>query len=1451
MNTANAKTLLPTSDYGIVLMLTLGAFFLRVPWLEHGIGYHPDERHIVMVAQKLTWQDLNPHSFAYGSLLFYCLKGVAVFLSWWAPRMLSYENLFIVGRLCNAIFGALTVAIAYQLGLQLWKKREPAIIAGALLALNVGHLQLSHFYASDIPLTLFCTWALLFCVKIAKSGKFMDYMYFGVCMGLALAFKIAALSLLLPLVCAHILHALTCKDSSPWSLTYLVAGGIPLLWLLLLGPVSGWADIFQFAIGSLLLVLAAAWINQKVVPNSKAERSFLTLAATILCTITTFCACSPYAVLDSSKFIADVSQQISMVNGTWIPPYTKQYQFTTPFLYHLHQMGIFTMGWSVLTIGCLGILVNVLHTAISPRKVSHYLPPLLWMVAMFLMIGGKQVKFPRYLLPIYPIFLLYGGYFLYRARLALNQKGNLQFCLLGVVLVAVFVRAFALLGIYTQPHTYQQASAWIYENIPSRATILGVHWDDKIPLDLPGRSSHRFQMWGPDHELPLYEEDTESKVLQIARKMSTADYLVFPTDRLPGSILQVEQEYPRTSAFMRMLYSEDLGYNLVQTVKITPSFLGLKFPDLLADESLSVYDHPRVSIFKNEKRLSVQELQRRLHLAPPFPSRQKILAMERGSVFSSDVGGALLALVGWLVTWELIGIIGLSLLLGCCGHYPDRGYGLSKALGFFSLGFTVWALNVVGVPSTPLMVRITFLTLLIASAYSVQRSNNFHLGLYRQHFLPSTVLWYSCIALFLFTRALHPEIFWGEKPMDFSFLNYFTKSFSLPPEDPWAANHKMSYYYFGPYIMAMLAKLTGLQTKYLYNLSFGVLGGLIATTCCSTCSQLTGNVRMGLLGGLIMILSANPETLFITLSEFWEPLLATLSLGIPVGLGMVLLRLAKCSKSCNRTTSFGLLIFSVLTVGASFLLIGYCLYYGSQIKPSTNRNGFDLFWAGTRLFKSYGFSEYPLWSMLFADLHAHVIAMPFTTLLIGLSLACGNPDSPLSERILHRTLLGILLGSLFMLNVWDFITYSAFMALVLLSLLLLGLRQNFRLFIYHAPSFICIPLAAISVVTIFNMNSPTSQILHWGWVYRGELNNVSSHFRMFGYWIGLLAVSISWLVARDRITPSRIRLACAVLVGILPLCTPLGCWTLYYLTQHLHQAPLLSGMFSAHPFTEIHFPVPPTDSYPLLVYLLSGSMLFAAVIIESYHRWLAIFLLLIGGIFSGVETVFLIDRMNTTFKFFNAAWILCVIASITALGLFLKVASKVRPSRRSCLLSALLALAILSGGFNIIAMATHRRIAGFRPTLDGTAFLKYERSEDARLIDFLNKNFTTPIPMIEAHGSSYGDFGRISMYTGLPSYIGWEHHVKQRGLSITEFLRRTRILKTAYSSVDPHTTHALLREEGIRLVIVGPLEKRTYPAIGLRKFFNNPDLYTQIFEDNTNGIFSVNALAENYNYDKH
>lgn len=1449
MNTCKAKGLRPTSDYSIALLLALGAFLLRIPWLEHGIGYHPDERHIVMVAQKLSWQDLNPHSFAYGSLLFYCLKGVAVFLSWWTPRILTYDNLFIVGRFCNAIFGALTVAIVYQLGQQLWKKREPSIIASLLLALNVGHLQQSHFYASDIPLTLFCTWALLFCVRISERGRLLDYIYFGICMGLALAFKIAALSLLLPLICAHILHELSSKKSSAWSLTYLFAAIIPLPGLLLLGTPQSLTDIFQFAIASILIVLTAAWINQKVIVNSKAMRSFLTLLATSLCTVAVFCICSPYAVLDFANFIKDVSQQISMVNGTWIPPYTKQYQFTTPYLYHLHQMGIFTIGWSVLVISCLGILINLVHIALSPRRAFHYLAPLLWMIAVFLIIGGKQVKFPRYLLPIYPVLLLYGGYFLFRARIALHSKGPLQFGLSALVLTAVTIRAFALLGIYTQPHTYQLASAWIYEHIPARATILGVHWDDKVPLDLPGRSSHRFQMWGPSYELPLYEEDTKAKVLQIAKKLSSADYIIFPTDRLPGSILQVEQEYPRTSALIRMLYSEDLGYRLIQTVKITPSFLGLKFPDLLADESLSVYDHPRVSIFHNTKNLSLEEFQRRLQLDPPVPSRRTVLSMERGDTFSGDVGGALLALGGWLVTWELIGIIGLSMLLGCCGHYPDRGYGLSKALGFFALGFVVWLLNVLGVPSTPLMVRTTFLILLVASAYSVQQSRHFHVGLYKGHFLPSTLLWYFCIALFLFTRALHPEIFWGEKPMDFSFLNYFTKSFDLPPEDPWAANHPMSYYYFGPYLMAMLAKLTGLPPKILYNLSFGILAGLIATTCCSTCSQLTRNIRVGFLAGLMMILSANPETLFITLGEFWEPLLATCSLGIPLWLGIILLRIAKSSKSSNHTISLG-----VVFLGASSLLIGCCLYYGNHIKPSTSRNGFDLFWAGTRLFKSYGFSEYPLWSMLFADLHAHVIAMPFTILLIGLALACGKPESSLLERLLHRTVLGLLLGSLFMLNVWDFLTYSAFIVLMLLALLLVGLRRDYRILLYHIPSFLLIPLAAASVVVVFNINSPTSQHLHWGWVTRGELNDVISHIRMFGYWIGLLAVSIAWLVARDRVTASRVRLICAIAAGILPFCTPLACWTLYYLGQSLYDSHLLGDLFLTSkrpPFSSMHFPMPPRDSYPLLIYLLSGSMLFAAVIVESYHRWLAIFLILIAGIFSGVETLFIIDRMNTTFKFFNAAWILSVLAAMTALGLFLDAASKVRPAAHSCMIGAFLGLALLSGGFNILAMITHRRVAGFRPTLDGTAFLRYERAEEARLIDFLNQNFSKPVAILEAHGNSYAEFGRISMYTGLPSYIGWEHHVKQRGLSAQEFMRRTRILRTAYSSTDANTTHSILEEEGIKLVIVGSLERRTYPLIGLRKFFSNPDLYTRIFQDNSNSVFLVNSLSNSTNHDKH
>ena len=345
--------------------------------------------------------------------------------------------------------------------------------------------------------------------------------------------------------------------------------------------------------------------------------------------------------------------------------------------------------------------------------------------------------------------------------------------------------------------------------------------------------------------------------------------------------------------------------------------------------------------------------------------------------------------------------------------------------------------------------------------------------------------------------------------------------------------------------------------------------------------------------------------------------------------------------------------------------------------------------------------------------------------------------------------------------------------------------------------------------------------------------------------MALVAICLGWTFSQRAIEKSRIRIALAELFALVPFCIPLFTWSLFYTTEWIRESSLLkelcSPFFRTYPFATLHLQQPPLNSYPLLIYMLSGLLFFAAVLVESYHAWLALFLILAGGIFSGVETLFIIDRMNTTFKFFNATWIILVLASVSALGIYLRSAKKLKPALSSLGVTGILGLAFISGGLNIFAMITHYRVPGFRPTLDGTAFLKIQKRANAKIIDYLNTHISGTPTLLEAQGHSYGEYGRMVMYTGIPSFIGWEHHVRQRGLPQKELVRRTGLVRTIYSSNDAEQAHRLLQKDNIELVIVGEIENRTYPAPGLKKFFNHPELFEELYSDGRNAVFRVES----------
>ncbi len=80
--------------------------------------------------------------------------------------------------------------------------------------------------------------------------------------------------------------------------------------------------------------------------------------------------------------------------------------------------------------------------------------------------------------------------------------------------------------------------------------------------------------------------------------------------------------------------------------------------------------------------------------------------------------------------------------------------------------------------------------------------------------------------LFLLVRLGNPAIHWGEKPMDFSFLNSFVRSASWPPMEPWMAGMSLHYYYFGEVLAAFPILVTGCSPGVGYNLMSATIPAL-------------------------------------------------------------------------------------------------------------------------------------------------------------------------------------------------------------------------------------------------------------------------------------------------------------------------------------------------------------------------------------------------------------------------------------------------------------------------------------------------------------------------------------------------------------------------------------------------------------------------------------------------
>lgn len=553
-----------------VLLLALGLRLFGLQW-DQGLHLHPDERMLIMVANRIHFfNNLDPNFFSYGSLPIYFLKGITQLLDFFlSANIANYDRMLYLGRSLSVFADMVVVLLIFKISYNLFRSTKIALVSSLFYSISFFPIQNSHFFIADTFLNLFITLLMYFLIRYYHSKKNGSIVIMGIIAASALATKITAV-IFLPIVALVII--LTRKNALP-------------------------------IMKHLLLFLAV----------------FVLFLFVFM----------PYAFLSSNKFIQDISLQMKMNSNPYVFPYTLQYVGTLPYFYYLKNIFLWGLGPIISMLGMVGVIgvIRGIRAIGGIREKRLIIFFLLFYTSYFIILGQTAVKFMRYMLPMYPFFAILAGYGLYKVQGSKFKikSYNFNFKLLAILIVITsVVWTISFVNIYTKKHTRIVASNWILKNIPAGSTLAIEHWDDSLPLY--GQEQYKVV------EMTLYDRpDNDYKWQKLKEKLQLADYIIIASNRLYVPLQKIKdcQKYkvcfPKTAKYYERLFRDNrVILNSFQDLKKIPNQVRndervLKFekvteftsyPELKilnlkltindddADESFTVYDHPKIMIFK-------------------------------------------------------------------------------------------------------------------------------------------------------------------------------------------------------------------------------------------------------------------------------------------------------------------------------------------------------------------------------------------------------------------------------------------------------------------------------------------------------------------------------------------------------------------------------------------------------------------------------------------------------------------------------------------------------------------------------------------------------------------------------------------------------------------------------------------------------------------------------------
>ncbi len=1467
----------------LVLILLLGAIFrlTGINWDEDQ-HLHPDERFLTMVESAIAFpgtlvtgappgcakwggyfdsacSPLNPYNhdfglFVYGTFPMFLTRFIGDVMS-----MTNYGEIHLVGRTLSALFDLSTVLLIFFIGRRMYGARA-GLLGALFLAASVLDIQQSHFFTVDTFTNVPILIAFWFALDIADGADWRAFIGAGIAFGFALAGRINIAPFAAVLIAAAALRTYwlaqssrQLPDDSPETLA-----PEPAIVERNVGPLSmslKWkksAQAFDLSVPQII------------------SRAFGGLVVIGLLTLIVFRIAQPYAAngpgfisphipsLDLSRggavgFLLDVALSwaggvnpkfadnmayiSALVAGTQDYPPGHQWTDRPAYIFPFQNMVLWGLGLPLGLAAWAGFLLAV-YRMFRYREWQHLLI-VLWVGITFAYTGQQWVKTMRYFLQIYPFLALLAGYFLVRVwdwaktthRLAPSLRRPAQISIGVLALVTIGYTLFwagAFTSIYTRPVSRVTASRWIFQNIPPGAILANEHWDDPLPLRIDGRDPfsgmYKSLASSPgDGQMHWYDEDTPEKRAQAIKWLDEAQFIILSSNRLYGSITRLPMRYPMTVKYYEWLFDGTLGFDKATEITSRPQLFGIEINDDNAEEAFTVYDHPQVMIFvkspgyshdKTAALLNSVDLEEVYRFWPreatQSPTALLLTPAERtaqqaggtwSEIFNPNDFVNQIPVIVWLIVVTLLGWLTFPITFVVLRALPDRGYIFAKTLGIL---LTAWGVFILAsyhlLPFGRLSITLVILLIAIISAViAFFRARDIwqFLRTQRTAILIEEFLFLVFFALFLFVRYGNPDLwhpwFGGEKPMDFAYLNAIIKSTWLPPYDPWFAGGYINYYYYGQYITATLIKFTGIVPEVAYNLALPLYFALLAMGAYSIAFNLIAPTNhrkywAGLFAALFVSVIGNLGQVVLILES-----IVRLGMGEAKGSPIALLNglIAGITRIANGSSPFE-------------IPIGWWYWNASRIIPDT-------------------INEFPLFTFLYADLHAHLIALPFTLLAIGVALnfvlraRADDAHLPLWPYwqislldVVEVIVAALVLGGLRAINYADYPTY----------LLLLG--GALAVGEYARRRTIDLPgvfNAGWRFAAIFVLSSVLYQpfISHFATAYLATemWQGARTTFTQYSVVHGIFLFSIAtFLFLRFIDTPNRR----AAFIKWLPL---------ILLALALVEITFVVLKFEAF-----------TIAFPLLV--LAG-LLFLRADLEPEQRFVA---LLIGAGLALTMMVELIvykgdiGRMNTVFKFYLQAWVFFAIAAavgITFLHQTTQAVDKPTPAFRLPSLWWLIFGVLVLGGMLYPVTAARakmndRFVAGSPSGLNGMDYMRtavYEDRDrpivlesDRQAFEWMRANIIGSPVVVEGNAPLYHWASRVSIYTGLPTIIGWDWHQKQQRSIIDGAIidRRIQNVNLIYNSRTPADALTQLKRFDALYIYVGDVERAFYEAPGLEKF---------------------------------